>query len=119
MPLVRAAFLAVVWLLAALAPGVARAHGGHEHPAGAAAPLPVLAASAEAAPPCLPGSGHVCGCGNLAVCEARTQASVAAAPVLVFQGLASWPRIASAGAAPFFPKPSASPPSPRAPPSFS
>jgi hypothetical protein len=119
MPLVRAAFLAVLWLLAALAPQAARAHGGHERDANPPPALQAIAAIGEAAPLCPPGTGHLCGCGNLTPCDGRIQIAADASPAWTVRPVASWPRIAAPRAARLAGRPSVTPPSPRAPPSSS
>ena len=75
MPRVRALFILAAFLIGLL-PATALAHRGVDHGAVASDvrshEAPALFALAEPdawTPACPPGSGHVCGCGNLSLCD--------------------------------------------------
>jgi hypothetical protein len=121
---VRAGILALLAVWAVLTSQGALAHGSHEHkaaPAKAQAKAQAaIVATGEVSPLCPPGgTGHVCGCGNLSVCDARSKVAAAS----VFAGyrpvIVSSDRVALHHRAQPFPRPQFSPASPRAPPSFS
>jgi hypothetical protein len=119
-------------LWAVLASQEALAHGSHERRAApakaqAAEPRPLTvktafaapAVASKAAPLCPPGgSGHVCGCGNLSVCDGRAKSVVIA--VFPSRPAAVRPagRIASLHAAPAAARRPYSATSPRAPPAI-
>jgi hypothetical protein len=64
---VRALLLFVAALLIGLSPATALAHDGIAH--GDAEKAAAGSSSQAWSPVCPPGSGHVCGCGNLSLCE--------------------------------------------------
>jgi hypothetical protein len=114
--------LLAVW--AVLASEAALAHGSHEHKAAPvkaqAKAKAAIAVTGEVSPLCPPGgSGHVCGCGNLSVCEARAKAVVVSAIAGYRPFIVSFGRVAPRHRAQPFPRPQFRPASPRAPPSFS
>ncbi|HEX2199932.1 MAG TPA: hypothetical protein VHG88_15105 [Burkholderiales bacterium] len=109
----KAAILALLTVLALLAPHAASAHGGHEP---AVVPPEVQFA---VSPLCPPGSGHVCACGDLSLCDARTKAIVSAVPGPMPLLAPAFRAPESASFAPPHPAPWHSPASPRAPPLFS
>jgi len=117
------ALLALAALLVVLSPGVALAHGGADH--GARAPQLQESGSGLFAerhawsPACPPGPGHVCGCGNLSLCDGSGKTAAATVRCTV-----SFLPPASSGAVPLHEAPAQSAPqfapnSPRAPPAFS
>jgi hypothetical protein len=124
MPLVRAAILAFLLLCGALAPQAGWAHGGHGHEAAkppAAKPAPAaLPVAGKVSPLCPPGgNGHVCGCGNLSVCDGRTKSIAIAAFGPRRAAVRPVGRIASLQRATAAARHRFSPASPRAPPAFS
>ena len=117
----RALFVLAAVLIA-LSPASAFAHNGidHETPAqGLRAEGSVAAAERHAwSPVCPPGSGHVCGCGNLSLSDGSGKPAVLArcsvSFVLPLAAAAALPQAAPAQPAPQF-----APNSPRAPPALS
>jgi hypothetical protein len=116
---VRAGILALLAVWAVLASEAALAHGSHEKAAQAKAQA-AITVTGEVSPLCPPGgTGHVCGCGNLAVCAARAKAVVAPAIAGYRAVIVSPDRVAPQYRAQPFLRPQFRPASPRAPPSLS
>jgi hypothetical protein len=111
--------LLAVWTV--LASEAAFAHGSHQHKAAPAKAQPAaIGVTGEVSPLCPPGgSGHVCGCGNLSVCEARAKAVVAPAIAGYRALIVSPDRVAPQYRAQPLLRPQFSPAAPRAPPHFS
>jgi hypothetical protein len=110
------AFFVLAALLIALSPASALAHGGVPH-------LQSKAAAADSfdqswSPTCPPGSGHVCGCGNLSLCDGSGKPAPAVRCVvsLVSPSVAEVVALPGARARP---APQFAPNLPRAPPFFS
>jgi hypothetical protein len=113
---VRALLFLLAALLIGLSPAAALAHDGVAHGDGEQA---AAGSSGQSwSPLCPPGSGHVCGCGNLSLCEGSAKPVVLVRCTVFFLP----PRVAApaplpeaaARIAPRFP-----PALPRAPPAFS
>lgn len=116
----RAGILALLAVWGVLASEAALAHGSHEHKAAPAKAQAAITVTGEVSPLCPPGgTGHVCGCGNLSVCEARAKVVVASAIAGYRAVIVSPDRVAPQQWAQPFPRPQFRPASPRAPPHFS
>jgi hypothetical protein len=74
---VRALLFLFVALLVGLSPATALAHDGVSHHSQAEDSAASSFLNSYLSPVCPPGSGHVCGCGNLSLCESSAKATVA------------------------------------------
>ena len=114
---VRALLVLLAGLLIGLSPAAALAHGGAGHEQGEVG-FDSRSVEHSWSPACPPGSGHVCGCGNLSLCHGSGEFAVlpsSAAALLFASDTAPAPELRAAPRiAPRF-----SPSVPRAPPALS
>src|SRR5262245_9201615 len=73
---VRGLLVLFATLLFGLAPAAVRAHDGVPH-AGNAGGAASSFLEQSWSPACPPGSGHLCGCGNLSLCEGSAKPAIA------------------------------------------
>src|SRR5262249_42464416 len=114
----RALLLFLATLLAGLSPAAGLAHDGEHHPAASAhgGANSVIAERHSWSPVCPPGSGHLCTCGNLSLCDGATKPAALPRRITSIPHRIQVAAPVSQPSASFQPSPQFPPSLPRAPP---